>query len=172
MTLEDRFETAIMAPGDINEHLRTLRRYGSRVSHITEFGVRQGVSTLAWLAAKPDKLRCYDFAWYPEISTLAEIATEEEIDFLFFQANTLDCQIEETDLLFVDTTHTYEQLKAELERHAGKVGRYLAFHDTVTFPDMARALWEWLKEHPEWEVREQYQQQHGLTIHERNANAR
>jgi hypothetical protein len=44
--------------------------------------------------------------------------------------NVLEVEIEETELLFIDTYHYYAQLKKELKLHAGKISRYIAFHDT------------------------------------------
>jgi hypothetical protein len=41
--------------------------------------------------------------------------------------------IEETDLLFIDTRHDYDQLREELRRHADKVRKYIVLHDTTTY---------------------------------------
>ena len=40
-------------PSDINEHMPTLYQFACTCSHITEMGVREVVSTWAFLNAKP-----------------------------------------------------------------------------------------------------------------------
>ena len=50
-----------------------------------------------------------------------------------YKVNALEVEIDETDLLFIDTWHCYEQLRLELRRHASKVKKYIAFHDTQTY---------------------------------------
>ena len=133
LNLNQEYIKAVHTPSDINLLLPTIQWYASRCSHITEMGVRKVVSTWAFLASKPKKLVCYDIHKQPEIDTVYPIAKENGIDFHFIEADVLKVDIEETDLLFIDTLHIYEQLKAELKLHAPKVRRYLMFHDTVTY---------------------------------------
>ena len=48
--------------------------------------------------------------------------------------NTLEIEpIEYCDMLFIDTLHTYKQLRDELERHGMRAAKYLVFHDTAAF---------------------------------------
>ena len=54
-------------------------------------------------------------------------------DFHFTVGDTKAIDIEETDLLFIDTLHTYDQLAAELARHGMKARRWIVLHDTTTF---------------------------------------
>jgi hypothetical protein len=42
-------------------------------------------------------------------------------------------EIEDTELLFIDTLHTYQQLSSELKLHSEKVSKYIILHDTVYF---------------------------------------
>lgn len=118
---------------DINEHLEILYNYASHCDHVTEFGTRHGSSTYAFLYSQPVALHCYDVERLGEVGVFELLAPELEVDFHFHQESTLECTIVETDLLFVDTLHTYDQLKAELTRHANKVQKYIVLHDVVTF---------------------------------------
>jgi cephalosporin hydroxylase len=115
---------------------------------------------------------------------LAErFAKENGVDFKFVLGSTLDLDLEPTDLLFLDTFHKYEQLSKELERHHGSVGKYILLHDTNTFAyrdegeemsmniernNIKKGLWlamkEFLENHPEWEIHEQFFNNNGLTI--------
>ena len=84
-----------------------LRKYAEKCSHITEFGVRGVVSTWAILAAKPKKLISYDIKYHTNIEKAKEIAAENNIHFTFCTKNVLHLEITDTDLLFIDTYHTY-----------------------------------------------------------------
>ena len=150
---------------DINEHLPTLYEYGKKVDHITEFGVRTGVSTIAWLCASPEKLVAYDLNPYPP--------ADQFDNFKFIQADVLDVEIEETDLLFIDTYHSYTQLSQELELHGNKAKKYLIFHDTETFgyhgedhaaPGILAAINEFMKLNSWWVIAERFENNNGLMI--------
>ena len=56
---------------------------------------------------------------------------KNKIDFIFNLESSLDCTIEKTDLLFIDTWHSYNQLYAELSRHHNNVNKYIIMHDTT-----------------------------------------
>jgi methyltransferase family protein len=150
---------------NIDQHLPMLREYASRCDHVTEFGVDRGWSTSALLASGASTIRSYDVNRQPEVTQLEEIAAAEGIDFQFIFADTRDADIEPTDLLFVDSEHTYAQVDAELARSIDKVKRYLIFHDTVSYPEILHAI----RKHCgfEWRVVEQTDKQHGLMILER-----
>src|SRR5262249_36237364 len=116
LTLRQLYQNACMAPSDINEHLPTLAALAGQCRHVTEMGTRTGVSTTALLFAQPDKLVCYDVRRFSEVDLLQSLAGNT--DFVFHQADVRNVTIEETDLLFIDTWHVYEQLKDELRLHA------------------------------------------------------
>lgn len=168
-------------PSDINEHLPTIKRYAEECKHITEFGVRDVVSTWAFLAAKPEKLVSIDINECP-IQYAAAEASKNNILFEFIKADTGSnfLNIEETDLLFIDTWHIYGHLKKELNLHAGKSRKYIILHDTTTFglipenpsPELGEeytiGLWlaitEFLVYNPQWDLLEKYENNNGLTI--------
>jgi hypothetical protein len=159
---------------DINEHLPTLLKYGRLVDHITEFGVRGGCSTVAWWYAHPKTLRCYDIARCNAHDVLmSEAEGAAGFDYRFIQADVLGIEIEETDLLFIDTYHTYIQLSRELDLHANKVRKYLIFHDTVTFglrgedhrtPGIVAAIDEFMLWNPHWVIKEVFTNNNGLFV--------
>jgi len=164
--IEIRYNYLCERASDINEHLSTLVMYGKQVDHITEFGVRSGVSTVAFLHACPEQLISYDI-------NLCSIAVPKEYGFKFIQADVLNIEIEETELLFIDTYHTYEQLSQELSLHGDKSRFYLIFHDTETFgtcgedgslPGLMVAIREFMFLHPWWTLARQYKNNNGLTI--------
>lgn len=185
--LEKKVNEIFNIPSDINEHIPTLIKYGQECNHITEMGVRWIVSTWAFLSSNPNKLLSYDIQhpskWGGDIESVKETAQAYGMEFEFTQANVLELEIEETDLLFLDTWHAYKQLKEELRLHASKVKKYIIFHDTTSFADkdetsyerwgddwkgegigIWKAIEEFLQNNPEWELLERFTNNNGLTI--------
>ena len=118
---------------DINELFPVLREYASKCSHITEMGVRGVFSTYAFLVTKPNKMISYDIYTSQNIYEAIDVAKKFNIDFKFIEQDVLKTNIEITDMLFIDTKHTRDQLSAELNLHSSKVRKYIAMHDTFTY---------------------------------------
>lgn len=129
--LTRRYLHACRTPSDIFEHLPTLHAYASKCRHITEFGIGHGNSTLAFLNAQPDHLISYDVNVLPPIWSMHELVGRTNIRIR--EESVLASEIEDTELLFIDTLHTCEQLRRELHLHANRVRRFIILHDTVTF---------------------------------------
>ena len=149
--LDNEYWVSVHSSSDINTHLPILRRYASKCKHVTEMGVRFGQSTRA-LLVEPITLRSYDIVLDATVSGLFEKAQSIGKDVQYILGDTLQIEIDETDFLFIDTEHTYPQLKAELARHHHKVKKYIAFHDTGVpyVAEIMPAIIEFLIEHPEW----------------------
>ena len=166
------YRRACATVSDIYQHLPSLCRYASCCRHVTEFGTRTGVSTLAFLRALPERLVAYDLYRLPEVDRLEELARLQNIDFLFRLEDTRHAEIEPTDLLFIDTDHTRSQLEAELAAAAAKVRRYLIFHDTETFGEEGRdggdGLWPaiaaFVRDNPAWCLLDHDPANNGLTV--------
>lgn len=176
LNLELHFKNVCDNPSDINEHCQTLRKLAADCSHITEMGIGRGNSTTAFLASQPDKLICYDLNITQEALNL--IPLKNKTDLQLIQADVRKINIEETDLLFIDTWHVYEQIKDELRLHADKVKKYLVFHDTNTFGingenNGTKGLWFAIEEFLEkntFRIKEKYDNNNGLTILEKILN--
>lgn len=131
--IENRFELLHNTPSDINVHLPIMRAYGTGCLHITEFGVRTGVSTSAWLASYPVTLKCYDRDVPPNLHELEGLARDGGIEFVFCrEPDTGNVRIGPTDLLFIDTTHCEAQARRELE-NSEAVRKHIILHDTNTY---------------------------------------
>jgi hypothetical protein len=171
--LEFNYNFACTNRSDINEHIPVLTDYGNKCNHITEFGTRTGVSTWAWIASKAKIIRCFDID--KEVDKGLEMHKEAlktlDKDFTFTCVSTIadKLDIEPTDLLFIDTDHTYEQCIQELKMHAHKVRKYLIFHDTNLFKDLNRAISEFIEANKEWKIKEVLTNNNGLTVLERTA---
>jgi hypothetical protein len=186
--LEEIVNTVWRTPSDINEHIPTLIEYASECEHITEMGVRAITSTWAFLGAAPKKLISYDIEnpakWGADINYVYDVAKSYNLDYEFRKENVLKVEIEETDLLFLDTWHAYNQLKAELDTHSSKAKKYIIMHDTTSYEfrdepltsenawegelDFGKGLWaaiqEFLNSTDKWILHKRYINNNGLTI--------
>jgi hypothetical protein len=170
ITLDQIVDRLASETSDINEHLYTLKNYARQCDHVTEFGVGPGRSTAAFLSARPQMLRSYDFneclplGWWPaDPHSLPSIET----DWRFILGDSREVEIEATDLLFIDSWHLYDVLRIELQRHQHQVRRWIILHDTVLFPDMVRAVYELLCGEPSWTIVEHRRNNNGLMVLER-----
>lgn len=183
-------------PSDINEHLPTLAQYASECSTVTECGVRTAISSYAFASAllsKPNaRLIQVDPSWHPNIETFQTACRNEGLESVFYQQSDLECPMEETDLLFIDTWHVYGQLKRELARWHSSVKKYIILHDTFVdgiLGETVRLGWnaaqqsresgiptqeilkglqfavnEFVLEHPEWAIHAHFLNNNGLTV--------
>ena len=181
--IKENYELAKNTPSDINEHIDTLYNLAKECSHITEMGVRNVVSTWAFMLRNPETLVGIDLHTNPNVTTAEFIYPK----WKFIKADTTKITINETDLLFIDTLHIYSQLKKELILHANKVKKYIVLHDTTTYgftdeptswqtPEIMEnykvedkkglqpAIIEFLNDNPEWILFKEYTNNNGLTI--------
>jgi hypothetical protein len=117
---------------------------------------------------------------------------QHKIPSVFHRESDLICPMEETDMLFIDTWHVYGHMKRELTRWNPCVRKYILLHDTevdkwrgevlrcggnvdelskesgIPKEEITRGIWpavrEFLKDHPEWRLEEQYTNCNGLTV--------
>lgn len=176
--LQQTYDILRQTPSDINEHLETLRKYAARCEHVTEIGMRGAVSTTALLAAQPAKLVSWDIdPWAVASANVQALLTiAGRTKFQPRVGDSLEVTIEPTEFLFIDSLHTYIQLRSELKRHVAQVSRYLAFHDVITFgkvgedgsePGLRAAIFELQRSrHPfvEWTMVEDRENNNGLVV--------
>ena len=178
-------------PSDINEHIPTMIKYGSQCDTIAEMGVRGIFSTWAWLACAPKKLISYDIhdpiKWGGVIQDVYDTAKAYNLCFEFKIQDVLKLELEPVDLLFIDTWHTYDQLKQELSIHADKVKKYICLHDTTSYEFIDeisahentwegqtsnKGIWPAIEEFllhnkDTWKLKERFYNNNGFTIIER-----
>tara|TARA_B110000503_G_scaffold58680_1_gene93867 strand:- start:1165 stop:1740 length:576 start_codon:yes stop_codon:yes gene_type:complete len=184
--IEGEFKNAKNTFSDINEHIELLYTLGMECERITEMGVRDGASTRAFLNTN-SSLRSYDIELNDEVKVLFQKAKAVGKDVQYMKENVLRIEIEETDLLFIDTWHSGSQLKRELALHGNKASKYLVFHDTHTygcrdekqnwrdFPDkrplagegLLASIINFIIENPHWRFKEIRTNNNGLVVLER-----
>lgn len=197
--IDQKYIEQCVNPSDINEHLPTLARYASQCKHVTECGPRYFITSYA-LAHGLRNQKDSVFVQVDNTNNISSNSFKEECEkegvcVRFHNSSSLQCPIETTDLLFIDTWHVYGQLKRELARWNEYVAKYIIMHDTtidewagetirlkwnpkeqsrasgIPVHEITKGVWpairEFLKEHPEWVLRERYSNNNGLTILER-----
>ena len=170
--------------GDIHEHLPYLAELSKECDSIVEIGVRQVVSSWAFLygLANPMKdnqksLTCVDIKSPNEQNAASRFAdlvmscAENDIIFEFKLESSLEMSPIETDLLFIDTIHNYEFLSKELSRHGPYAKKYIAMHDTEICKTvghggggMWKAIEEFLASNNDWELYSHRTNNNGLTV--------
>lgn len=182
------FTAQLNNPTDMWGYMSLLRDLASTHASVVELGVWDCTSTWALAGGFPKKLRSYDVGrlrpGVPEwtdapkdfVAEVEEACVDSGVDFKFTQASSLEIELEEHDLLFIDTLHTYDQLTQELKMHAGKVRKTIVMHDTSIFglvdqhgktPGLWNAIVDFLAAHPEWRLKRRIEDTYGLTILER-----
>jgi predicted O-methyltransferase YrrM len=125
---QSRYDETRTRSSDIQDHLPYFVDLciTHNIQTVIELGVRGGISTAAWL-------------WGLEqtgghlYSVDIDPAPYEADNWTFIQGDDLiiaDQLPDEADVIFVDTSHTYEQTKAEIELYLPRTRKFMLFHDT------------------------------------------
>jgi hypothetical protein len=165
-------------PSDIQNHLSTLKTFADKSPRIVELGFRGGVSTSALMAAKPKRLTIIDWDKPPfeiDRNRLRDIimdGMEQDTFVEFHPQDSLDAWLPESEMLFLDTFHTYEHLFLELMRHSENITNYILIHDTdePMCPGMFCAVEDFLMDNHQWSILKRITDRPGLTILERIAD--
>jgi cephalosporin hydroxylase len=177
-TIFENYKRCCITPSDIYKHLPILYKYATKCTHITEFGTRNVTSTWAFAYSLPEKIIFYDVINNDYIDQFLKICTAEGVDVEFKHESTTNVRIEETDLLFIDTMHTYAQVKAELQNHH-KVKKYIILHDTTTFGEFDHtgvgvgirpAINEFLDQNKNWKIEYETAVNNGLMVLQNTTN--
>jgi hypothetical protein len=175
--LEERYARLCVEESEINEHLPTLRQLASECDVVVEFGTWFCKATTALaLGARRQFITCDHLIWgdVEEIKRHIElIASLAASKFEFIEADTsLPGIFSSCDLLFIDTLHTYGQLRAELAAHGNKARKYLVLHDTIKFGEVGDdggkglqpAIDEFLAANPHWQIQTENRNNNGLMV--------
>lgn len=140
---------------DIKEHLPTLYSYAKLSNSVFETGVRNCISTWAFLYGLLDsnkdnensekkKLFINDINKC-DIDELLNASIGLDIDIKYEWKNNLYLDLNENyDLTFIDTWHVYGQLKRELDKFSKHTNKYIIMHDTTVdaiYGETIRCKW-------------------------------
>jgi predicted O-methyltransferase YrrM len=135
--IADEYNLRCMMASDIVDHLPRLHAEASRPGVVViELGVRSGNSTAAFLAAA----ELFDGHVYSVDIARPHVPWFGHPRWSLFIGDDLDVadELPECDVLFVDTSHQYQQTRDELAIYGAKVrtGGVILMHDTeLQYPD-------------------------------------
>jgi len=160
-------------PSNMMKEIQTIYKYASECKHITEFGFGIGRSGSAILAARPKTYISYDIRDYGPRKLYEDIASNLNIDFRFILASSIEIDIESTEMIFIDSWHTFDHKTKELERHNFNISKYILIHDTRTCghvgedgskPGYLQAIRNFLLKYENWYLKEIKQDGNGIVV--------
>jgi hypothetical protein len=183
-----KYEEMQASENDTSEFITLFQSYAAQCRH--------AISTVGFLAGLPEQLHSYDINYSENIKEVEDLADQNGVFFYFHLNDVLEVDIAETDLLFIDTYHSYKQLKAELTRHGNKARKWILLHDTTLFGEegmdspivgkegmeslrlsekgmdfiprgLNHAIHEFLRANTKWRLKEKIESPWGLTILEK-----
>lgn len=187
--LEARYRADCAGGTAIAAHLPRLRALAEGCQIAVEFGVKRGASAVALLLGA-EWVISVDLVETPEARALERLT---DVHWEYRIADSRTTPIPSCDLLFLDSLHTYAQVRDELAAHARYVKHWLVFHDVTTFGEVAalgetgRQAWtyqpgqsvpdscrgirpaidELMIQDPSWCIAARYTDSHGLLVLER-----
>lgn len=196
LELEKTYLAYCSESSDINEHLPVLREIASQCASAVEIGIRSMVSTWGIIIGLSENVSGkgsyigidLDLPPWDTLQKARVLAESQNVSFQFWKGNDMQIDIPQSDMLFIDSLHTYCHLTYELEKFSPKVNKFIALHDTSdpwgtrdddqyhgdyseydsSFNKEKRGLWpavvDFLERHPEWCLHERRLNSHGLTV--------
>ena len=142
-----------IANRDMAPHIATLTAYAKQAQTIVEFGVRNAVSTWAFLDGLPEDGRMWSVD-IVESRVPPRVYTDPR--WTYIVGNDVDPKIrailpDHADLLFIDTSHEYQQTVAELKLAPSFSPHVILMHD-AHWDGVERALNELPTHLPGWRV--------------------
>ena len=190
--IDEKYHYLGNVTSDIAHFFPTIAKYSRKCDSVLELGVRWVVGTWAFLYGLREENKDYHIPktylgvdldplenWDANVENqLIEGSKQRNIDFSFQIADVLSPEfynsIPNFDLVFLDTDHSYDQVKQELEIYHQKCNKYIMLHDTIAFrhggawENDEKGIWpaimEFINTHPEWEIWETNPEHPGLTI--------
>ena len=195
--LGDVVEFLVKNPRDLDQHINAFMRWTLDCGSAVEITKRRESSAylLAALGRKTcqgkcnkeqcDKEGCKSvaefYSWQEEddtlIGLLQELVRTHNGRPLSYTATRADLtqpvpEIPKVDFLFLDTRHTGERLRTELQMYAPNVAKRIMVHDTALYGVVgegdSKGLWwairGFIEDNPEWFVAEHNDAQYGMTV--------
>ena len=164
---------------DLNQHIPLLAGLAAQCEAVAEFSGRR--DSLIALTACVGAIHSYNDESFDALgltleALVAKTTTTGRVRALHRHEPGVSRSLtmplpEPVDLLFLDTIHTGERAVAELDYHAKRVRRWIAFHDTELFGangDGGSGMWEalegWVARNPEWFIYLHTNAQYGMTV--------
>jgi hypothetical protein len=171
-SVQDLFTAVQAKPRDLDQHMPILREYASKVKHATELTARRE-STIALLTGRPETVISYSSEVDGHVTKAAVlVADSTRYDRRPLNPAAIVMDMQPTELVFIDTKHTYEHVLTELRTYSHAASRFMVLHDTSHYGAVGDdggkgiifAIADFLANNPKWFVIYQVKEQYGLTI--------
>jgi len=156
---------------DMTAFMPVLRAYARECGTIAELGVRKGMSTIALLSGMHGgRLWSFDRDECENAGGLETMADGAGVQWIFQLGDIYDLHPWplKPDLLFLDADHTFEGVSRQLRFFGATTRKWVMIHDSVSFPDVRKAVLEFAG--GVWEVERAYTESSGLMILERKGS--
>lgn len=154
----------------IHEHLPTLYFITKMFDckDVLEIGTGNGASTMAFAEAGA-RVNTLDILEKNDIKKILDDVVPNQVNFI--TTNSQDYLPQSVDIIFIDGDHSYEAVKAELEKFHEYAKKFMILHD-ITNPaheGVNRALEEFLDNNNQWDFY-QWFNCNGLAVLKRKNN--
>jgi len=148
-------------------HMPAIRYFASQSRVIVELGMNGGNSSRGLISGRPEIFITCDIKAQATSTHLKNLCNANKIDFTFFLKKSIEIEIPNSDLLFVDSNHSYGNVIKELTLHAPKINKFILFHDT-DFGGVTGAINQYFDKNREWHLVYETKVDHGLSVYQKN----
>lgn len=160
LTLEDAYTIASLGESDIREHLETLTSLATGLEHVLDCGSRAS-SSIALAKGKANVVHVGELTDrdIDKINTLNP-------DGLFIDGRKIAVDtMPMFGLVFIDTDpHTYDNVSKQLKLYTPLAERYIVLHDTTMFPEVMRAVVDFIRANRQFTVIRKVENNNGLVV--------
>lgn len=156
----------------INELLPVIRMIteANNIQSAAEFGTAQCRVSSALLLGGVNKLYSVDIVKDEVVNHFEELCNNENLNFEFILEDSATYELQDVDLLFIDSLHNREHLREELKNHT-KVKKLIIMHDTETFKELGDQggglkfeIDNFLDKNLEWTVLYEFKHNNGMMV--------
>jgi len=166
----ERFEEIKKNSSDINELVEDIFNHTKGCNIAVSLGIMKGDAAFALLLGCQHHISIDSNASRDTLNFLNDYFGSKSSSII---QNTYDpIDLEEFDVLFVDSAHTADCVEKELKTHAYKVNKFIIFHDTHTFGDVGedggegikKPIYDFLSKNQEWKIIYEINHNNGMII--------
>lgn len=175
--LDDLFEVVATTKRDLNEHALNIKRWAKGLDTILAVVKRREWAPLL-AAGRPRSLIVGYTAEHDDLVTVLHDVISRQSEIQEFtsipSADSLTLEPRPCDMLVIDTIHSADRVLDELRRFAPTTRKFILVRGTGAYglkaegskeePGLLIGLREFVKESPDWFVKEHHVEQYGMTL--------
>jgi GT2 family glycosyltransferase len=166
----ERFELIKNSASDINEHIETIFNITKGCKTAVSLQIGKGDAAFSLLLGCQLHISVDPNPAQDTINFLNEYFGKKSIVIRQNTCESID--VENFDVLMVDSHHTASNVEKELKAHAHKVNKFIIFHDTFLYGEIGddggegikKPIYEFLSNNQEWKIIHEVNNNNGLII--------